>query len=193
MQLQECLSKASGEGRGGLCDSTLGSGQLSGKSGQEVVLSLLRSQDGYRRQYAECICGQEDNLFRCRSCGNRAYNLLNMVDGIGYTGVLRYALIIEIDLSISIQRYVLQQSVALDGVVDIRLGLFVQIDNLRVASAFEVEDTVVIPAVLIITDQQTFGICGQSSLTSSGQTEEDSGVLAVQPCKILFSALTNYY
>ena len=49
-----------------------------------------------------------------------------------------------------------KKSVASDRIVDVRLGLFVKVDNLCVASALEVEDTVVIPAMLVITDQETF-------------------------------------
>src|SRR5699024_9474385 len=82
MQLQECLAKASGEGRCRLCDSTLGSCKLCCETGQEVVLGLLRCQNRYRRKYAECIGGQEDYILRCRSCGYRTNNLLDVVDRV---------------------------------------------------------------------------------------------------------------
>ena len=48
-----------------------------------------------------------------------------------------------------------------DRIVDVRLRLFVQVDNFCVAATFEVEYTIVIPAVLVITDKETFWICGQ--------------------------------
>ena len=51
----------------------------------------------------------------------------------------------EVDLAVLVDSNVLKQSVALDGVVDVGLGLFVQVDNLSVAAALEVEDTVVVP------------------------------------------------
>ena len=41
--------------------------------------------------------------------------------GVGHTGVLGDALVCEVDVALSIQSNVLQQSVALDGVVDIGL------------------------------------------------------------------------
>ena len=100
MQLQECLAEASGEGRGRLGDSTLGTSKLCCESGQEVVLSLIRCQDRYRRKYAECICRQEDYVLSCRCRRYRAYDVLNVVDRVGYTGVLGYALISEIDLAV---------------------------------------------------------------------------------------------
>ena len=62
MQFQECLTEASGEGRCRLCDSALCTSQFSCETGQEVILGLLWCQDRYWRQYAECICRQEDNV-----------------------------------------------------------------------------------------------------------------------------------
>ena len=46
---------------------------------------------------------------------------------------------------------------------------FVKVDNFSVASAFEVEYAVVIPAMLVITDQKTLRIGRQSGLSGTGQ------------------------
>ena len=158
MKLKEGLAKASREGRCWLCDPALCAGKLSCETGQEVVLCLLWRQNGYWRQYAEGICGQEDHILSCRSGGNRAYDLLNMVDRVRYTGVLGYALVSEINLALCIQGNVLKKSIALDRIVDIWLRFLVQVDNLCIAAALEVEHAVVIPAVLVITDQKTLWI-----------------------------------
>ncbi len=179
MQLQECLAKASGEGRCRLCDSTLGTSKLCCETGQEVVLSLILCQDRYRRKYSESVCGQEDYVLCCRCRRYRTYDVLNVVDRVGNTGVLGNALVSEIDLSVCVQSNVLKKSVSLDCIVDIRLGFLVEVDNLCIAAALEVEYAVVIPAVLVITDQETLRVCGKSGLTCSGKTEEDSGVLTV--------------
>ena len=182
MQFQECLTEASGEGRSWLCDTTLCTSQFCCETRQEVVLSLLWSQYRYWRKYAECICRQEDNVLRCGSRRDRANNVLNMIDRVGYTGVLGYALISEIDLAFSIQGNVLKQCITSDSVVDIRLRLFIQVDNLRIAAALEVEYTVVIPAVLVITDEKTLRVCRQSCFSCSGKTKEDSCVLSLLIC-----------
>ena len=182
MELQECLTEASGEGRCRLCDSALCTSKLCCETGQEVVLCLLRSQDGYRRKYTECICGEEDHVLSCRTCGDRANDIFNMVDRIGYTGVLGYALVSEVDHTVFIKCYVLEKSIALDRVVDIRLGFFIKVDNFSVAAALEVEYSVVVPAVLVITDQETLRICGKSCLTCSGKSEEDRCVFAFHIC-----------
>ena len=105
-----------------------------------------------------------------------------MVDRVGYTCILCHALISEIDLSVFIKCNVLKKSVAFDRIVDIRLRLFVKVDNLSVASTLEVEYSIVIPAVLIITDEKSLRICGKCCLTCSGKSEEDSCVLAVHIC-----------
>ena len=97
-----------------------------------------------------------------------------MVDRIRYTSILGNGLIVEINLAVSINGYVLKQRISLDCVVDVGLGILVQVDNLSVASTFEVEYAVVIPAVLVITDQETFRVCGKSCFTCSGKSEEDS-------------------
>ena len=87
-----------------------------------------------------------------------------MIDWVRYTCILCYTLICKINLSILIKCYVLKKSISSDCVVDIRLRLFVKTDNLSVASTLEVEYAVVIPTMLVITDQETFWICGKCSL-----------------------------
>ena len=179
MQLQEGLAEAGREGRGGLGDAALGAGQLRGEAGQEVVLGLLGGQDADRGQNAERISRQEDDVLGSRCGGNRANDVLDMVDGVGHTGVLGDGLVSEVDLALGVDGNVLQQSVALDGVVDVGLGVLIQVDDLSVAAALEVKDAVVVPAVLVVADQQALRVGGQSGLAGAGQTEEDGSVLAL--------------
>ena len=102
-----------------------------------------------------------------------------MVDRVRYTGILGYALVCEINLAFCVKGYVLKQCVSLDCVVDIRLGILVEVDNLCVAAALEVEYAVVVPAMLVITDEETLRVGRKSGLSGTGQTEEDSGILTV--------------
>ena len=172
MQFQECLAKASRECRCRLCDSTLCTSKFSCESRQEIVLSLSFCQDRYWRKYSESICGQEDYVLSCRCRRDRANDVFNVVDRIRYTSILCYTLICEINLAFSIKCYVLKKSVTFDCIVDVRLRFFVKVDNLSVASAFEVEYAVVIPAMLVITDQETFRVCGKSCFTCSGRPKK---------------------
>ena len=102
-----------------------------------------------------------------------------MADGVGHAGVLGDGLVVKVDLAVCVNGYILQQRIALDCVVDVRLGILVQIDDLGIAAALEVEHAVVVPAVLVVADQQTLGIGGQGGLAGAGQAEEQSGVLAL--------------
>ena len=94
-----------------------------------------------------------------------------MIDRIRNTSVLCYALISKINLSFSVKCYVLKKSIALNCIVDIRLRLFIKVDNLSVASTLEVEYSVVIPTVLIVTNQKTFRVCRYPALRISDRQE----------------------
>ena len=179
MQLQEGLAEACGEGGGGLGDAPLGAGQLGGEAGEEVILGLLRSQDGHRRQHTKGISGQEDHILGSRRRRNGTDNVVNMINGIADAGILGDGLVAEVDLAVGVHGNVLQQSIPADGVVDVRLGFLVQVDDLGIAAALEVKDTVIVPAVLIIADKQALGVGGQGGLAGAGQAEEDGGILAV--------------
>ena len=88
-----------------------------------------------------------------------------MVDWIGNTSVFCYAVISEINLTVLIYSYVLKKSISLDCLVDVWFGFWVKVDNLSVATAFEVEYAVVIPAVFVITEEKTLWICRKCCLT----------------------------
>ena len=101
-----------------------------------------------------------------------------MLDRVGHTGILGHGFVREVNLAVLVQGYIFQKGVALDRVVDIRLGILVQVDDLRVAAALVVEDAVVIPSVLIIADQQSLGIRGKGGLAGAGEAKEDRRILA---------------
>ena len=55
VELKEGLAEAGGEGRSGLGDSALCSGELGCEAGEEVVLRLLGVEDGDRRKHTESV------------------------------------------------------------------------------------------------------------------------------------------
>ncbi|CAN4027195.1 putative HTH-type transcriptional regulator ydfH, partial [Dysosmobacter welbionis] len=130
-------------------------------------------------QHAKGVGGQEDHILGVGSGGHGSHDLLDVVDGIGNAGVLSDGVVGEVAVAVLVHSHVLQQGVALDGVVDVGLGVLVQVDDLGVAAALKVEYAVVIPAVLIVADEQAFGVGGQGGLAGAGQAEEQGGVLAV--------------
>jgi hypothetical protein len=63
------------------------------------------------------------------------------------------------------------------GLPDLGLGRLRETDRLRVAAALEVEDAIVAPAVLVVADQQPFGIGRERRLARAREPEEDGDVL----------------
>ena len=180
MQRQEGCAEAGREGRSRFGDAAFGSGQFGGEAGQEVVFGLFRGQDRNRRQHAESVGRQEDHLFGSRAFRNRFNDVLDVVDRIRNAGVFGYRFVGEIDRTVRTHRYVFEQRVALDGVPDVRFAILVEVDHFRVAAALEVEDAVVVPAVLVVADQQTFRVGRKGGFAGAGQPEEDCGVAALQ-------------
>ena len=105
-----------------------------------------------------------------------------MVDWVRNTCVLCNWLISKVDLAVLINCYVLKKSVSLDSVVDVWFRFLVKVDDLCITSAFKVEDTVVIPTMLVVSDEKSLWICRKSCLTCSWETEEDSCILTVHIC-----------
>ena len=81
-----------------------------------------------------------------------------MVNRVGNTGVLSHALVCKVTLAFCINGIVLEKGIPSDCVVDVRLAFLVEVDDLCIASAFVVEHSFVVPAVLVITDKQTLRV-----------------------------------
>lgn len=98
-------------------------------------------------------------------------------DGVCAAGVLGEGGVIVVDdTSDGVEDDVLEDGAELDRVVNIGLLLGGEANALGVATALDVEDTSVTPAVLVVTDQGTLGVGGESGLAGSGETEEDGHV-----------------
>ena len=178
-EFEERLTEASREGGGGLGYSALGARKFSGEAGQEVVLSLLGGKDRNGRKYSERVRRKEDDVLRRGSGRNGANDVFDVVDRVGNAGVLGDAFVRKVDLAVFVEGYVLQKRVATYSVVNIGFGILIEVDNLRVAAALEVEHAVVVPAVLVVADKKAFGVGGKGGFACSGKSEEDSGVFAV--------------
>ncbi len=62
------------------------------------------------------------------------------------------------------------------GVPDQRLQVFAEVDGLGVAAAFEIEDAVVAPTVLVVADQRPLRVGGEGGLAGAGEAEEQGHV-----------------
>ena len=65
---------------------------------------------------------------------------------------------------------------------DLGLGCLRELDALRVAAAFEVEDAVGRPAVLVVADERALRIGRKRRLAGAGEAEEDGDVAGFARC-----------
>src|SRR5436305_8620566 len=87
------------------------------------------------------------------------------VYGIRGAGVLGLAVVVVVgSASVRSESRVLEHAAEAQGVPDLRFVLARELDALGVASAFEVENTVRAPSMLVIADQVARGIGGQCGL-----------------------------
>ncbi len=124
VEREERLAEASRESRSRLGDAALSAGELRGEAAQEVILSLFVIDDSHRRKHTECIGRKEDHLLCGGAFRDGLNDVLDVVDGIRHAGVLGHALVGEVADAVFFHGHVLEQSVAGDGVVDVRLVLF---------------------------------------------------------------------
>lgn len=177
VESKEGLGEAGGEGSLGLENAVLSTGHLGGVTGDEVEHGLGRVELGDGRENTAGVAGEEDNVLGVvgRQAGDLGVG--DVLDGVGATSVLGEGGIVVVDLAgVGVEDNVLKDGAVADGVVNIGLLLGRETDGLGVAATFDVEDTAVRPAVLVITDEATVGVGGESGLASAGKTEEESNI-----------------
>ena len=80
----------------------------------------------------------------------RLHDILNMVNRIGDPSVFSPGAVAVVNPSCFIHGDILQQRVASDCLIYVRLMVWAQIDGFRITAAFEIEDTMFVPSMLII-------------------------------------------
>ncbi len=96
VQGEEGGAEARAEGRFGLGDACLCTGDLRGIAGDELVHGLAWCEPGYGRQDAIGVTGQEEDIFWGGADGGFE-GVGNKAEGIGDAGVLRDGAVVEID------------------------------------------------------------------------------------------------
>src|SRR5690554_5219550 len=173
VQREERFAESGRERRLWFSNSTLGTCQLGGKSAEEVVLCLVVVQNRNGRQHAERVSRQVDDLLGM--AGTRRKNdLADMMDRVRNARVLGRRDIGEVDVAFVVHCHVFQQGIATDGTPDIGFVFFREVHGLRVATAFVVEDTIVVPAMLVVTNQETLRVGRKRGLAGTGEAEEYS-------------------
>ena len=100
------------------------------------------------------------------------------VERIGRAGVLGLRVVVIVgNARCGIEHHVLQHGAeTVGGFVDLGLGFLRELDAFGVAAAFEIEDAVFRPAVLVVADQRAVGIGGERGLAGAGEAEEQRNV-----------------
>ena len=173
---QEGRAEAGREGRLGRGHADLRARELRGEPREEVVAGLRRVQARDRRQDGEGVRGEEDDLLRMpRHLGRQGVR--DLLELVGGARVLGLRVVVEVEPPVPVDDDVLEHGPErVRGGEDLGLGLGGEVDRLRVAATLEVEDAVVAPSVLVVSDQPPLGIGGERRLPRAGEAEEDRDV-----------------
>ena len=179
MQGEERCAEAGGECRLRFLYAPLGACKLAGITRYKMVLGHILGELGDRRQYAEGISGKENNgLGMSALAGNDAVG--NILDRIRNTGILGNGRILKVEGSgILIDYNVFNKCSEADSVPDLRLVLLGEVYALRIAAAFEIEHSVIRPAVLVVSDKPAVWIRGEGGLSCSAKAEEQCGITVI--------------
>ncbi len=120
-----------------------------------MILCLFTIQNGNGRKNTKSICGQVDDLGGM-TCFGWQYNFIDEVNRIGNTGIFGYGTICKINGSVLTNRYIFQQGIPPDRLIYIGLIFRTQIDCFCIATSFEIEDSLVVPSMFIITNKIPF-------------------------------------
>lgn len=80
------------------------------------------------------------------------------------------------DTGLGIKNNILKDRTESNSIENIRLFFSRQTNAFGIATSLNIEDTIVTPAVLVVSDQSTLGISREGGLASTRETEEDSYV-----------------
>ncbi len=108
--------------------------------------------------------------------GHGLNDVIDMIDRVRDAGVFGFGTIVEINGAVFAHGDVFQQRITANRMINFWLRFFRQFDGFGVAAAFKIEHAVVIPTVLIIANQTTFRVGGESGFSGTGKAEEDRDI-----------------
>jgi len=157
MPHQKRSAKARRKGNLRLGHPHLGARYPSRIAADKMVHGVCRRQGTDRRQHAKCVTSQENDV--CRVAGHaRDLRASDKLYGIGTARVLRDARIREVYRMILFEYHVFEYGTEAQGLENVGLRLGSKVDGFRIAAAFDVEDSLFTPAMLVVTDQVALGV-----------------------------------
>lgn len=176
MPNEERRAEASGEGRLGFFNTDFGTGHLRGITGNEVVHRLFRRQLADRRENAECVTGEKNDVLRMTALA-AFLDVFDIVNRVGRTSIFGKRIVVEVNgASTRIENGVFEDSSKFDRVVDFGFTFSRKMDALCVTTAFDVDDTFVGPIMFVVADELTARFGRKGRLARSGKTEEQAGI-----------------
>src|SRR5581483_6843760 len=144
-------AKTGREGRLRFGHAHLSPGDLCGVAADEVVHRMRWRQRANGRQHAESIACEKNHIGRMS--GN-AWDLcvLDELDWVRAPGVLGDGCVGVIDIVVLVQNNVLQHGTKTERLKNVGLAFRCKINRLGITTAFDVENSVVAPNMLIVTD-----------------------------------------
>jgi len=144
-----------------------------------MVHGLLGGQSTHGGHNTKGITSEEDNILGVTTDGRDSY-VLDVLQGVADTRVASQGGVLVVDsahpVGVLVVLAVLEQSTEFYGIKNIWLLLSGQAVALSVTTTLNVEHIIICPDVLIVSNEGTLGIRGQSGLTSAGKTKQDSSV-----------------
>lgn len=142
-----------------------------------MIHGLRSIKLAHRWKHTKGVAGQHENVFRVPG-NTRNSGVGNVLDGIGTAGILCDRAVIVIDFaSDGVNNDILKDASKLDGIKNLGLLVSRQVDAFGIAATFDVEDSVVSPAMLIVANEIPMDVSRQGSLTSARQAKEQSDVI----------------
>jgi len=157
---EECGAEAGREIGRRLDDASLGTSDLGGVARDEVIHCLARSQLGNWWQDTKGIACEENNVF---GMPRHLWLVISidMEDWVGNTAILGFGHIevVRHELAILVVQFdILEKSIGVNGSVNIRLCFLGEVDSLGIAATLKVENSIIVPAMLVVADESSLGI-----------------------------------
>mmetsp|Transcript_19693 Transcript_19693/g.43045 ORF Transcript_19693/g.43045 Transcript_19693/m.43045 type:complete len:235 (+) Transcript_19693:366-1070(+) len=175
---EEGRAEASGKGCLGLLDAHLSARNFRSVARNEVVHHLLGGEFRDGRQHAKGVASKEDDLLRM--VGNLCWDprVGDEAQRIRHASVLGEAGVLKEDMSrVLVMHNVLEHGAEANGIENFRLLLPGEVDALRIAAALDVENTLGMPYMLVVTDEVPLRVCTQSSLPGAAEAKEDRDIV----------------
>src|SRR5258708_10485898 len=144
--------------------------------GQEVIHGLFRIESCNRGKSRKGICREKEDVLRVPSDTGK-HRIVYELQWISSTRVFRDRIIVIVGgFAFFVENHVFKDRTRPNCIPDLWLALLGEVNALRVAAPFEIENPRVAPTVLVISDQVAIGVCRQSGLAGARKAKKQSGL-----------------